>query len=168
MRTLAALAMLCSLQFTAYADNDIPQGRLGHPLGTYLTIEGVRAETGKVGVQTLLVDTINGKKLDQPVGIWIDNVELPEGQRCIIRGYESGKMIGLPFEVAKAENIPLPQAGWQFFRYFMMTSAVQPQGLSKKPERMSYGDRLRTQRDEMKKGEVEPPAGGDGKPAPQP
>ena len=168
MKCLTSLAILCSFLCAAHASDDIPQGRLGHPLGTYLTVEGVRAESGKVGVQTLLVDTINGKKLDEPMGIWIDNVELPHGQRCIIRGYESGKMIGLPFEVAKAENIPLPQAGWQFFRYFIMTSAVQPEGLAKKPERVSYAERLRTRREEMKKGNVEPPAGGDGKPAPQP
>lgn len=112
----------------------IPSGRLGHPLGTYLTIEGVRMEKGKVGTRTLLVDTVNGQKLTEPVGVSIDNVKhpgLPKGTRCVIRGYESGEMIGVPFAVAKAENIPLPQAAWQFRRYFIMTSVIEPKSLAR-------------------------------------
>ena len=105
-------------------------GRLGHPLGTYVTIEGVRAERGKVGVKTLTVDRINGQDTFPPIRIWIENVEeLPEGTRCTLNGYESGKMIGLPKEVAEAENIPIPQATWQFYRYFLVTSVVEPKGL---------------------------------------
>ena len=112
----------------------IPMGSLGYPLGTYLIIEGIRLEKGKVGTRTLLVDTINGEKIKQPIPIWIENIKnpgLPVGERCIIRGYESGKMIGLPFEVAEKENIPVPQAGWQFQRYFVVTSVVGPKGLEK-------------------------------------
>lgn len=112
----------------------IPSGRLGHPLGTYLTIGGVRMERGKVGTRTLLVDTVNGQKLAEPVGVWIDNVKhpgLPKETRCVIRGYESGEMIGVPFAVAEAENIPVPQAAWQFRRYFIMTSVVEPESLEK-------------------------------------
>lgn len=132
MKAMSPLAILCACSLSVHAHDDIPKGRLGHPLGTYLTIEGVRAEAGKVGTRTLLVDTINGKKLDRPIGIWIDNVaSLPKGERCIFRGYESGKMIGVPDEVARAENLPPPQAAWQFCRYFIMTSVVQPEGLDR-------------------------------------
>jgi hypothetical protein len=107
--------------------DDIPTGRLGYKLGTYLTIEGIRLEKGKVGVQTLSVDTINGKKIAPPIGIWVDNIEsLPEAERCIIRGYESGKMIGIPDEVIEKENLSQSQAGWQFYRYFIVTSVVEP------------------------------------------
>jgi hypothetical protein len=137
---MSALAILCACSLSVHPHHDVPKGRLGHPLGTYLTIEGVRAEAGKVGTRTLLVDTVNGKKLDRPIGIWIDNVApLPKGERCILRGYESGKMIGVPDEVARAENLPLPQAAWQFFRYFIMTSVVQPEGLDRSLKPMIPG-----------------------------
>lgn len=130
--TLLVTAMMVFSLAAAKAD-DIPSGRLGHPLGTYLTIGGVRAEKGKVGVNTLLVDTVNGKKLEDPIGVWIENVDsLPKDTRCTLRGYESGKMIGVPAEVARKENLPLPQASWQFFRYFVITSVVEPKDLKKK------------------------------------
>jgi hypothetical protein len=115
----------------------IPTGLLGYPLGTYLTIEGVRMEKegGMIGTRTLLVDTINGRKLVKPVSIWIDNAKrpgLPKNKRCVIRGYESGKMVGVPIAVIKAENVPVPQTGWQFSRYFIITSVVAPDSLKKK------------------------------------
>ena len=107
-------------------------GRLGHPLGTYLTIEGVRDESGKVGNYTLLVDTVNDQKLIKPIGVPISNIHragLPKNTRCVIRGYESGQMIGVPFNVAKAEQLDIPQAGWQFYRYFIVTSVLKPESL---------------------------------------
>ncbi len=123
--TLASVIFLS----TALAEGD-PTGRLGYSLGTYLTIEGIRAEKGKVGDQTLLVDTINGEKLKTPIGIWIENIDsLPKDKHCVLRGYESGKMIGVPYEVAEKENISLPQAAWQFYRYFIATSVVEPKNL---------------------------------------
>ena len=115
----------------------MPYGILGRPLGSYLTIEGVRDANPyvKVGVCTLVVDSVNGKKLDKPVGIWVDNVvALPEAKRCKLRGYESGRIIGAPpaaFEAAKEEGktfLP-PQAGWQFEHYFIVLSVVQPKDL---------------------------------------
>lgn len=112
----------------------IPFGYMGYPLGTYLTIEGIRLEKGKVGTQTLLVDTVNGERLKQPVAIWINNVKqqgLPKEKRCIIRGFESGKMAGIPWEVAEAENLAIPQRPWQFERYFIITSVVAPKELEK-------------------------------------
>ena len=110
----------------------LPAGRLGPPLGTYLQIEGVRLESGKVGTRTLLVDTVDGRQLVEPIGVWIENVPdpgLPAGVRCVLRGYESGEMIGIPDAVLEAENLPAPQAAWQFRRYFVMTSAVEPGSL---------------------------------------
>lgn len=138
MKVTSAFVVLIACLLSARAEDAIPKGRLGHPLGTYLTIEGVRAEAGKVGTQTLLVDTINGKKLDEPIGVWIDNVaSLPKGELCVIKGYESGKMIGTPpaaIEAAKeaGKDITVPQAGWQFYRFFVMTSSVEPEGLVEK------------------------------------
>jgi hypothetical protein len=110
----------------ALAADRAPMGRLGHVIGTYLTIEGVRAERGKVGVKTLLVDTVNGQKLAQPIGVWVDNVEsLPESTRCVFKGYESARWIGIPPEVAEATG-QLSQAAWQLYRYFVVTAVVSP------------------------------------------
>lgn len=126
---------------TAAKAQDIPAGRLGHPLGTYLTIEGVRVrpeEGKKVGVNTLLVDTVNGKTLETPIGIWVENVDsLPNDAHCILRGYETGRMVGVPpavIEAAKEEgkDITVPQVGWEFHRYFIVTSVIEPKDLKKK------------------------------------
>ncbi|TAL27014.1 MAG: hypothetical protein EPN94_02145 [Nitrospirae bacterium] len=139
LAVLIWLFLVPSVFAQTLSTGDIPMGKLGYPLGTYLTIEGigVRAEKGKkVGVRTLLVDTVNGKKLESPVSISIEieNVDvLPKATRCILRGYESGKMIGVPFEVARKEQVPMPAAMWQFFRYFIVTSVVEPKELESIP-----------------------------------
>lgn len=107
-----------------------PIGSLGFKIGSYLTIAGVRAEGLLTdGNQTLLVDTINGHKLDQPVRIWIDGVALPEKERCILKGYETGQWIGVPDEVLRVTGRPPPQAGWQFHFGFSPTSVEQPKNL---------------------------------------
>jgi hypothetical protein len=80
----------------------VPTGSLGQPLGRYLTIEGLRVEEGRVGVGTLLVDTVNDQKLREPVIISIENVDLPEAKRCVLKGYENCRMIGLPPAVVEA------------------------------------------------------------------
>lgn len=83
---------------------------------------------------TLVVDTVNGKRLPKPVYTIVDNIKepgLPEDTRCVIRGYESGKIIGMPSAVAKAENIMVPSCGWQFVRTFVVTSVVEPASLKK-------------------------------------
>ena len=56
---------------------------------------------------------------------------LTQHGRVVIKGYESGKMIGTPpgaIEAAKeaGKDIALPQTGWQFYRFFVLTSWVQP------------------------------------------
>lgn len=137
MKAISALAILCACSLSEDAHDDIPKGKLGHPLGTYLTIEGVRFGVDKIGkakidAHTLLVDTINGKKLDRPITISIETSgSLPMRKRCVFRGYESGRMVGVPDEVARTENLPLPQVRWQFHRYFIITSVVQPEGLDR-------------------------------------
>ncbi len=121
----------------ARAQNDVPLGKLGLPLGTYLTVEGHAAKAGfKVNpTSTLVVDTVNGKRLEQPVAVVLEDLDmnhpLPQHGRVVIKGYESGKMIGTPpgaIEAAKeaGKDIGLPQAGWQFYRFFVLTSWVHP------------------------------------------
>ena len=115
----------------------VPIGWLGYPLGTYLTIEGQREEGDgpKMGRGRLLVDTINGKKLDKPAAIGIDHLKtLPGGVRCVIKGYENMRMIGAPpasEQAAKEAGKPFipPQAGWQAQCYFVALSVVAPKNL---------------------------------------
>jgi hypothetical protein len=111
-------------------------GRLGRRLGTYLTIEGVRSDTGKVGTRTLRVDTIDGRPLNPPIDIWIDNVAaLPaDGQRIALKGYESGRYIGLPPDVERALG-DARQAPWQFYQYFLVVPIDVPAGIEFVPER---------------------------------
>ena len=108
-----------------------PVGLLGYRIGSYLTIEGVRAEEGKVGSRTLLVDKINAFKLEKPLAIWIENLDLPAAKRCVIKGYETGQWIGTPQEVCLAAG-KCPQAAWQFKFYFIATSVAQPVDLQLK------------------------------------
>ena len=106
--------------------NSAKMSRLGFPLGTFLTIEGVRSEHGKGHARTLLVDKVGNQTLNPPVGIWMENVELPEAVRCVFKGYETGRWIGTPPEVLEATGAPEPQAEWQFHTYFLATSVEQP------------------------------------------
>jgi hypothetical protein len=111
-----------------------PRGILGDHLGAYLTVEGVRATEGLVGTQTLLVDRVNGKRLKKPVAIWVRNLILPSKKRCVLKGYESGRMIGDPpaaIEAAKEQGkeIVVGQAAWQWEPYFVALIVVEPKGL---------------------------------------
>ncbi|HKA08586.1 MAG TPA: hypothetical protein VKD71_15110 [Gemmataceae bacterium] len=113
----------------------MPAGKLGTYLGEYLKIEGVRAEFGKVGKQTLIVDTVGGKKLDKPIHMWVQNLELPAKKRCVLKGYELGEMIGTPpaaIAAAKEQgrtDVGESQAAWQWRPYFVVLIAVEPKGL---------------------------------------
>jgi hypothetical protein len=68
-----------------------------------------------------LQDQVGAFTLKQPVQIWIENVELPPEGRCVLKGYESGRWIGIPWEVEQATGFEF-QALWQFQFYFLATS----------------------------------------------
>ena len=140
--------LVVSLMFTAvaYADERvIPPGRLGFPVGTYLVIEGTRSSTLEGArvtaiksdpLYTLSVDRVNGQKRERPILIEIDKSSLgdrclPAEGRVIIRGYETGRMVGVPAEAAKVEHILEPQEPWNFHRCFVLTSCVQPKEMPK-------------------------------------
>ncbi|HZU36269.1 MAG TPA: sigma-70 family RNA polymerase sigma factor [Gemmataceae bacterium] len=113
----------------------VPLGLFGYPLGTYLTVAGKRSTGLKKGPSSLLVDTLNGQKLSKPISIWVDNVrQLPDQTRVVLKGYEMGKMIGLPpaaeaIASEEGKDLAMPQAGWQFFITFVATSVVEPKSL---------------------------------------
>lgn len=116
-------------------NGEIPLGSLGVPLGDYLTIEGTRApKNDRNAACTLRVDTVNGRKLASPVDIWIDNIEdLPERGRCILKGYETVRTVGIPPAVEEAakekgQDIAAPQR-WSLLLYFVATSVVSPEKL---------------------------------------
>ena len=123
---------------------EVPLGLLGRPLGEYLTIEGVRYEPKPALMldtsRTLLVDTVNGKKLPKPIQVHVATVRvLPQEGRCVLKGYESGRMRGTPpaaFKAAKEAGKPIEPGtlvwGWQF--HFVATSAVSPSGLKIIPD----------------------------------
>ena len=124
-----------------------PGGLLGDQLGTYLTIEGVRSEGAKMETGTLLVDTVDGKKLDNPISLVIRGVSVvnhnlqsaslnfPAQQRCIFKGFESGDMIGVPPAVPAAakeqgwQEVPMSPMQWQWRPYFVALVVVEPKGL---------------------------------------
>ena len=102
----------------------------------YLTIEGVRVDGIKTGDQTLRVDTVNGVKLSEPVALWVDNIHsLPENTRCVLKGYETLRMVGSPPAYLDAvkeagQTAPgRPQAGLKINLYFVATSVVSPNEL---------------------------------------
>ena len=103
------------------APDDLRVGHLGHDLGTYLAIGGVRSMAGKSGPSLLLVDTVNGERRDPPIPIWVSDVLLVEGARVELHGYESGRYIGIPDEVSRITG-EVAQAAWQFQHFFVATS----------------------------------------------
>jgi hypothetical protein len=114
----------------------IPIGKLGYPMGSFLTLEGVATEHPLFMGPGFVVDSVNGRKLASSIMVVVEqnakSPRLPKGERCIIRGYESGEMIGEPEAVYKAENIQIrSQFGWQFYKCFMVTSVIQPKTLKK-------------------------------------
>ena len=124
-----------------------PGGILSDELGVYRTIEGVRSEGGKVETGTLLVDTVDGKKLDKPIplvirgAVVVDHnlqpavLSLPARQRCILKGFESGEMIGVPPAVSTAaeeqgwKEAPMSSALWRWRPYFIALVVVEPKDL---------------------------------------
>jgi len=108
-----------------------PMGRLGYPIGTYLRIEGVRLDNKNPS--SYRIDKVNGRTLDEPVGIWIENLALPRPDpsiRCVINGYERIEWMGEPGQVSKAEGRLAGQLPFQQVWIFRATSIVQPQDLS--------------------------------------
>ena len=122
-----------------------PGGLLSDELGTYHTIEGVKAEGPKL--DTLAVDTVDGKKLAKPILLRVEGayiadynlrpvrLDLPAKQRCVFKGFETGGMGGAPpavYEAAKEQgwkDLPMNQTGWGWTPYFVVLVVVEPREL---------------------------------------
>jgi len=115
-----------------------PTGHLG-ALGTYRTIEGVLYDgNGKVESNTLVVDVVDGKRLDKPIHILVKNTLIPAKVRCVLKGYELGEMIGRPpgeYALMKelgrdpSELAKRDAAVWRWRPFFVPLIATQPKGL---------------------------------------
>ena len=112
----------------------VPIGGLGHPLGTYLTVEGTYDGVSKsVGIS---VEKVNGKPLAEPVwmhfqGADLDLDNLRDGAKLAFKGYENAQMIGLPpavevFARETGKKVQRPQAGWQLHLEFHVLKVVGP------------------------------------------
>ena len=107
-------------------------GVLGHSLGTYLTISGIRQKKDPFSLITLVVDRINGVQLNSPVQIRMANSEkpwLPDNTRCTLNGYETGRMVGAPPAILKIHGGQDPLGSstyWHFQNEFVITSSVKP------------------------------------------
>jgi hypothetical protein len=115
-------------------DDGIPIGTLGHRLGDYLTIEGVRENEMKVSDKTIWVDTVNGKKLRERVLIEVENVSFDATSRNVLKGYESFRMAGPPpawiaFEKEQGRNPMLPPTVWRVNPFFVALDVVKPPAL---------------------------------------
>jgi len=113
-----------------------PGGFLSNRLGAYLTIEGVLYDgNGKVESNSLVVDMVNGKRLEKSVLILVRNVRLPVKERCTLKGYELGEMIGSPpalREAAEEQSVKYEErssAVWRWRPYFVVLIAAKPDGL---------------------------------------
>jgi hypothetical protein len=112
----------------------LPTGKLGHPIGTYLRIEGHRyvptKPPFKVEAGTMLVDTVQNTKLQSPVLLSISNVDIdsvPPEARCILKGYETGAWVGSPEGLPP--GTPVEQTVFRFYFYFVATSVESPETL---------------------------------------
>jgi hypothetical protein len=113
--------------------NEYPMGRLGYMVGTYVEIEGVQQLGTLLGNRTLRVDTIDGEKIEKSILLTIDNIGregLPPGKRCVLRGYETVRMVGLPEAVVTAEKLDQPSFYFQMHRYFIIRTVVAPAELN--------------------------------------
>ncbi|MDA1055896.1 MAG: hypothetical protein O3C40_36380 [Planctomycetota bacterium] len=113
-----------------------PTGHLGW-LGTYRTIGGVLYDGGgKVESNTLVVDVVDGKRLDKPIHILVKNTRIPAKVRCVLKGYELGEMIGRPpaeyaltKELGGDPNELATATVWRWRPYFVPLIATEPKGL---------------------------------------
>jgi hypothetical protein len=103
-------------------------GQLGKPLGSFVTIEGTVPQNPRMKVAyPLTVDTVDGVKLTEPVVVETNVKALPATGRCVLRGYESGGMVGEP--VREDGKTSGAQAVFHFAVWFKATEVKAPASL---------------------------------------
>lgn len=136
-----------SIKPERHADVRQPGGRLSDQIGVYRTIEGVRpAGPGKFETGTLLVDMVDGERLEKPIpllvrgGVIVNHnlqeitLRLPADQHFVLKGFETGEMVGVPpaIMIAAREQgwteVPMSSRGWHWRPYFVALMVVEPKG----------------------------------------
>jgi hypothetical protein len=106
-------------------------GQLGHPIGTYLTLEGTTPAVAKDA--RLLVDTVDGRRLSRPVSVELRQARgLPANGRVVLRGFEDCGMIGSRFDPADAPGGE-PQAHFRFDSWIEVFSIKSINGVAQTP-----------------------------------
>ena len=100
-------------------------GDFGSPIGTFMTIEGVADKQWMGSGWPVVIDTVNGTKLAQPLTVGVDGTpSLTPGQRYTLRGYESCGMWGKaedPKNDAGGDARLMAQQPLQFRHWFQVT-----------------------------------------------
>lgn len=117
-----------------------PGGILHRHIGTYVTIEGVRQKPGMmVPENSLVIDTVNGRKLPHSFSMEVKNCQLPVETRCVIKGYELGAFVGVPSaEFSRAAEVGYDanamrrntQTIFHWQPHFVPLVFVEPQGVT--------------------------------------
>jgi len=115
-------------------------GKLGHPLGKMVTIEG-RSAKGAVlrdrGVEDetiLFVEKVDGERVRD--GVWLrlrpfwsgHQQEVRAGKKCTLRGFETGGFTGSPSGAMKEFGTAFATYGWHFMvwiEYVKVVSEVE-------------------------------------------
>ncbi len=82
-----------------------PSGMLTDAIGQLITVEGMMPDDAigkKNGSARFRVDTVNGVRLENPRRVRVQGMEIPRNIRCVLKGYETGEMVGTPPAVAQA------------------------------------------------------------------
>jgi hypothetical protein len=106
-------------------------GKLGNRIGEFVTVEGgVPAEMLMMD-SPVMIDTVDGKKLDKPVLITVRGTKgLTRGSRVAFRGYENCGMTGMAVDPQRPSD-RMPQQLFGFDSWFEATSTIEPAGVTK-------------------------------------
>jgi len=120
---------LCPPAFSGTSLRDLPPskiiGTLGKPLGERMIIEGVSAERAK-NPNSLRVSSVDGEPLESPIMIEVKgDVQLSEGTRFRLEGYESCYIAGVPAWTVKYPECR--QTIYGFRGLFVVTQIVESQ-----------------------------------------
>jgi len=123
---VAVALCVCPLTKAATDVRDLnPQGiigRLGKPLGTRLTIDGVLAKQVML-TNPLAVSKVAGQTLKETVSIEIrGRVQIQKDVEYRLEGYEAGEFSGAPPWLG-----PGVQQPFQFRSFFVVTKVLEPE-----------------------------------------
>ncbi len=105
------------------------KGHLGMPIGRFVIIEGERTSQKSANGHPyyLSVSKVNGEPLENSAVIQIDNLEkLPASKSYIFKGYETGKMVGVPPDVPTKKGSIHSGDVWHFDVSFVVVETVKP------------------------------------------